>query len=204
MARYHWPLSPIYQSLLQACKSKTWFVITSNADGMFEQNGFDLQKIFTIQGDYSRIQCLAPCRSDAVWPIKPLIEKALPFIDADTQELDDEHIPKCEFCKGDVMLNVNGGNWFLNTAIQEQQRAYETFLNTNIKSGKKTIILEIGAGFNTPGVIRFPMENLVRNQKNVKFIRINQEYPDIPLDLDNNVAMGIRMNANKAVSYLLD
>ena len=34
------------------------FVLTSNADGLFEQSGFDPSKLLTIQGDYGFLQCL--------------------------------------------------------------------------------------------------------------------------------------------------
>ena len=53
------------------------------------------------------------------------------------------------------------------------------------------MVIEIGVGFNTPGVIRWPFERLVTIHKNVSFFRINSDYrnfantarPEIPPEL---------------------
>ncbi|QNP69899.1 hypothetical protein IAG44_10850 [Streptomyces roseirectus] len=45
------------------------------------------------------------------------------------------------------------------------------------------LVIEIGAGFNTPGVIRLPMENLVRHTPGARLVRINPDHPATPEDL---------------------
>jgi len=42
-------------------------------------------------------------------------------------------------------------------------------------------IIEIGVGFNTPSVLRWPMDQLVSQFKNVRLIRINLHAPDVPV-----------------------
>lgn len=51
------------------------FIKTSNADGMFEQEGFDTKSIYLMQGEYGRIQCSKPCSEDSVWSARPYMEK---------------------------------------------------------------------------------------------------------------------------------
>lgn len=122
-ARYNWPKSSVYQDLLRigGLKDDKYFVYTSNADGMFEQNGFPVEKILTTQGcysykyfllttvgDYSRLQCLTPCSPDAVFPSLPYVKAALPKIDPETQELTDSSlVPKCPRCKVDRRTSEN-------------------------------------------------------------------------------------------------
>jgi hypothetical protein len=50
-------------------------------------------------------------------------------------------------------------------------------------------VLEIGAGFNTPTVTRFPMESIVRDVPGAKLIRVNPTHPHVPLDID---AIGLK------------
>jgi len=54
---------------------------------------------------------------------------------------------------------------------------------------KKLLVIEIGCGFNTPVVTRFPAESIVRNHPNARFIRINYDQADVPKDLPR--ALGI-------------
>lgn len=53
----------------------------------------------------------------------------------------------------------------------EQDRKFGEFLTENID--KNVVLLELGVGFNTPTIIRFPFENLVREHKNISLIRLN-------------------------------
>ena len=49
---------------------------------------------------------------------------------------------------------------------------------------KNVVVVEIGAGFNTPTVTRFPAETFVRSLQNRgKLIRINPSDPEVPSDL---------------------
>ena len=84
--------------------------MSSNADDMFFKNGFDEKRLFTPQGSYALMQCLKPCRN-ATWPTKPVIDRILPTIDSETQEvIDPEVIPRCPDCGGPVLMNVRGGD----------------------------------------------------------------------------------------------
>ena len=40
---------------------------------------------------------------------------------------------------------------------------------------KKTVLLELGVGFNTPTIIRFPFEKMVNVWKNTSLVRINKD-----------------------------
>lgn len=50
---------------------------------------------------------------------------------------------------------------------------YEKFLDEN--KDKSVLLLEFGVGFNTPGIIRFPFEQMTSQNKNWKLIRFNKE-----------------------------
>lgn len=47
------------------------------------------------------------------------------------------------------------------------------------------VLLEIGVGFNTPEIIRFPFEQMTYNDLNTTLIRINKDYPMTMLEISN-------------------
>jgi NAD-dependent SIR2 family protein deacetylase len=62
--------SPVYEGLLRLVREKDRFVLTTNVDAMFVRNGFDPERVWSIQGDYAFLQCLRPCTTE-VWPSAP-------------------------------------------------------------------------------------------------------------------------------------
>lgn len=44
-------------------------------------------------------------------------------------------------------------------------------------SVKRLLLIEIGVGYNTPSIIRFPFENMTYNFKDTYLVRINKDYP---------------------------
>jgi hypothetical protein len=53
--------------------------------------------------------------------------------------------------------------------------------------------LELGVGFNTPGIIRYPFENMVYHNHNATLIRMNKNHPE-----------GIEENQHKTISFMED
>lgn len=62
---------------------------------------------------------------------------------------------------------------------------------------KKLVLLELGVGFNTPTIIRFPFERLVREHDNISLIRLNLDQAVIPESLGCRV---VGINADMAES----
>lgn len=199
---YNLPNSEVYQNLLRLVEDKNYFVITSNVDGLFAQHGFDEAKIYTPQGDFKYMQCYTPCTRQ-VWESKPVIEAALSFLDKSTQELTNpDVIPKCKFCGGAASMNVRGGDFFLHDPHEEQYDKFQKWLQSTIP--KKLVILEIGAGFNTPTVIRHRMEHITRQHPSANMVRINMQYEELPRSLvEHGLGVGIRDKASPTFVSLL-
>ncbi len=47
----------------------------------------------------------------------------------------------------------------------------------------KTVLLEMGVGFNTPSIIRFPFERLASEHSNITLIRMNVSHAEKQLDI---------------------
>jgi hypothetical protein len=55
--------------------------------------------------------------------------------------------------------------------------------------GKSTVFLELGVGYNTSGIIRFPFESMVRNNHNAILIRLNRDdLQGMPENLESTIA----------------
>lgn len=48
---------------------------------------------------------------------------------------------------------------------------------------KKLLILELGEGFNTPNIFRWPFEKITLINQKAKMYRVNDEFPQIPEDI---------------------
>lgn len=60
-----------------------------------------------------------------MWLSKPVIDKALPFLDKSIQQItNDDVLPKCEYCGGAATMNVRGGDYFLEDPYEEQADKY--------------------------------------------------------------------------------
>lgn len=168
----------VYKQLLRiAQQCGNYFVKTTNADGLFERNGFPKDRIFTPQGDYCRYQCLTPCTQET-WSTESLIEQYLPLIDRRTQQLPKGIHPKCPRCGGPTFLNVRGGDWFVETPYEEESQRYSAWLKRNV--GKRLLVLDLGSGFNTPMWIRWPAEKIVAEHPSARLIRVNLHHPEVP------------------------
>jgi O-acetyl-ADP-ribose deacetylase (regulator of RNase III)/NAD-dependent SIR2 family protein deacetylase len=173
---WSWP-SPLYNSLLTLANEfgpGGAFVRTSNADGFFVKNGFDRDVVATPQGAYEVLQCMANCRPDATFAAAPFVEAATPHIDPTTQFLTDESkIPWCKYCGGEMMICVRAANWFNERPFVQGERKWREFRKGMLNAGTgKTVILELGVGLSTPGVLSLPNENLVmRGDGNIRLIK---------------------------------
>ncbi|KAJ7172993.1 hypothetical protein C8R43DRAFT_944041 [Mycena crocata] len=179
----NWGHTPVYDALfrLVTIVPKDYFVLTSNADQLFFQSGFDPARIYTPQGGYALLQCMKPCSPDAYFPIQPFIDAARPHLDPATARLPDDVAeklrPRCPRCGStDVFLNVRAADWFLETPQKDAAAAYAAWVAryTKKEEGRRVVLLELGCGFNTPSVIRWPGERMAHTGGGkVTLIRVN-------------------------------
>ncbi|KAM5341346.1 hypothetical protein ACJ41O_014377 [Fusarium nematophilum] len=171
-----WPKTATYQTVLSwlARFGPDAHVRTSNADGLFAQNGWSGEQLSTPQGGYAFLQCLDNCRPEATIPSAPLVADAVPFIDKDTQTLTDPaKVPRCRFCGAKMSICVRAGSWFNDRPFRQGEATWKAWRSRIIREKKKLVILELGVGMNTPGVLRWPNEDFVTEGDGlVKLVRI--------------------------------
>jgi O-acetyl-ADP-ribose deacetylase (regulator of RNase III)/NAD-dependent SIR2 family protein deacetylase len=206
----NWSKAPTYQALLPWLKKfgPDAFVRTSNADGLFLANGWSEKQLSTPQGSYAYLQCLNNCRVDAVIASAPLVADAMPFVDKVSQKLmDPSKIPRCRFCGSDMSICVRAGSWFNPAPYKEGETRWKAWKSRILREKKKLTILELGVGMNTPGVLRWPNEDLVmKSDGMVKLIRVGLG-PEamVPWEQeDGGVSTCIQGDIERAIPLLLE
>ncbi len=68
-------------------------------------------------------------------------------------------LPRCPVCGKPMSIHLRMDNTFVEDETwQERSTAYQEFLEQAMDH--KPVLLELGVGFNTPGIIRYPFERL--------------------------------------------
>jgi NAD-dependent SIR2 family protein deacetylase len=195
--RYDVGKTDVYQKLLKLVEDKEYFVLTTNVEHQFWINGFEDERIFATQGDYGLLQCEKGCH-DKLYPnrdqVFEWVEKTEDF------KIPSEMVPKCPVCGGEMDLNLRKDNYFVEDAKwHEMNDNYSNFLN---KIDGKFVFLEIGVGFNTPGIIRYPFEQMTYNNDDATLIRLNLDYPQaIPENKDKTISFD--ENVEEILDYWL-
>lgn len=195
--RYNEKPLKLYQELYEIVKNKEYFVLSTNVDGQFYNSGFGKDKVFEVQGDYSYLQCENACHNK-LYDNKELVEKWLR--NTKNCKIPSDLVMKCPVCGGNMDMNlrkdanfVQDENWY------RQSEKYEDFLSRS--KGKNVVLLEIGVGFNTPGIIRFPFERMTAISEKTTLIRINKDYPNPMLEIENKT-ISFDEDTNKIIEDL--
>lgn len=190
-------VTALHKTLLDALAGKKLFLLSTNVDGQFEKAGLPSEQIFATQGSYGRIQCSRGCHP------KTYEAEAL-FRQMERERVNGrippELVPRCPVCGGKMAMNLRSDNYFVEDEHwHAAEERFGEFL-TECRD-KNTVLLELGVGFNTPMIIRFPFEKLCREQENVHLVRLSRSKAVIPADLDDR-AVGINADMARSISDL--
>jgi NAD-dependent SIR2 family protein deacetylase len=167
--RYMNAPEPLYENLYELIKDKDYFVLTTNVDHCFQKAGFDKHRLFYTQGDYGLFQCSKPCHRetyDNEEMICQMVEQQ------EDMKIPTELVPKCPVCNEPMSMNLRADNTFVEDKgwHMAAQRYYEF---TQRHKNMKVLYLELGVGYNTPGIIKYPFWNMTAENPNAVYACIN-------------------------------
>lgn len=158
-----------YYDLLELVKDKDYFVITTNVDHCFQKTGFDKERLFYTQGDYGLLQCSEPCCNET-FENEDMIWKML--AGQKNMRVPTELLPVCPHCGKPLTMNLRSDDSFVeNTGWHSAAERYEKFLRT--RSGKRILFLELGVGFNTPVIIKYPFWKMTAQNIRATYACVN-------------------------------
>ena len=119
-------------------------------DHCFQKAGFDKKRIFYTQG-YQIDTTGELTISEGTIP-----KRAIPS----------ELVPHCPHCGKPLTMNLRADDTFVeDEGWHQAAERYSNFLRT--RDGLKTLYLELGVGYNTPGIIKYPFWQMtLKNHQN--------------------------------------
>lgn len=187
-----------YDKLFELVKNKDYFVITTNVDHCFQRSGFDKKRLFYTQGDYGLFQCSEPCHNKT-YDNEEIIRK---MYDAEkNMKIPTELIPVCPVCGRPMTTNLRADDRF----VQDEGwyaacGRYEDFIRRH--EGLKTVYLELGVGYNTPVIIKYPFWKQTAQNENESYVCINLGEADAPPEIKNR-SVCIEEDIAKVISDLI-
>ena len=169
--RYMDATKSVYDDLLKLVQGKDYFAITTNVDHCFQKAGFDKKRLFYTQGDYGLFQCSEPCcqetfDNEAV--IREMVKRQ------EDMKVPAELLPVCPYCGKPLTMNLRCDNMFVqDVGWHRAAERYENFLRTRDEGGK-ILFLELGVGYNTPVIIKYPFWQMTAKNPNAIYACINQ------------------------------
>lgn len=150
--RYDLGANPLYVQLRELLAGRDYFVLTTNVDHQFQLAGFDKQRLFYTQGDYGLFQCSKPCCRETFGneaAIRAMFEQQRDM------RIPSELIPRCPHCGAEMSMNLRADDTFVQDdgwfAAAARYRDFE-----RRHRGMRTLYLELGVGYNTPAIIKYP------------------------------------------------
>ena len=185
-----------YSDLLRLVKDKDYFVLTTNVDHCFQKAGFDKKRLFYTQGDYGLFQCTKPCcqrtwdNEDAVrkmvlsqgYTIGDQNELLLPEGAEAEMRVPAELLPKCPNCGRPLTMNLRSDDKFVeDDGWQSAAAEYEAWLTQH--RDRKVVFLEIGVGYNTPGIVKYTFWQQVYRNEKAFYACLNMEEQPVPEEI---------------------
>jgi NAD-dependent SIR2 family protein deacetylase len=166
--RYTDAPKPVYNKLFDLVKDKDYFVITTNVDHCFQKAGFDKKRLFYTQGDYGLFQCSIPCHNKT-YENEEIVRRMVE--EQKDMRIPTELIPKCPVCGKPMTMNLRSDDKFVeDEGWHEAAARYENFLRT--RKGK-VLFLELGVGYNTPVIIKYPFWQMTAKNPDAVYACIN-------------------------------
>ena len=183
--RYTDAPKPVYADLLDLVKDKDYFVLTTNVDHCFQKAGFDKKRLFYTQGDYGLWQCGEPCHDGTYDNAETVRAMALsqgwritgdgltPPEDGAPLKMTvpSELLPVCPVCGKPMTMNLRADDRFVeDEGWHRAAERYENFLRTR---GGKVLFWELGVGFNTPVIIKYPFWQMTAARPEAVYACVN-------------------------------
>lgn len=156
------PMRKAYGDLYQMVREKDYFVVTTLTDGALYDTAFEPERFVAPCGNIHWQQCSKACTKD-IW--------------------EEGEVPdgRCPHCGEPLCGNTIQAETYIEEGYLPMWKRYQLWLTTTLN--KELVVLELGEGFRTPTVIRWPFEKTVFFNKKAWMFRVNKEVCQIPREI---------------------
>ncbi len=167
--RYEDAPKPVYGRLLQLVRDKDYFILTTNVDHCFQKAGFDKGRLFYTQGDYGLWQCSKACHEktyDNETQVRRMVAEQRDM------KIPSALVPHCPVCGAPMTMNLRCDNSFVqDDGWYAAAGRYEDFIRRH--KDMHLLFLELGVGYNTPVIIKYPFWQMTAQNGRAVYACIN-------------------------------
>jgi len=167
--RYDVSAGKPYLDLLRLVQDKDYFVLTTNVDHQFQLAGFDKKRLFYTQGDYGLWQCSKACHNktyDNEQAVRRMVREQRDM------RIPTELVPSCPVCGAPMTMNLRCDDLFVqDEGWDKAQSRYDDFVRRH--KNLDILYLELGVGFNTPGIIKLPFWQMTAENPRATYACLN-------------------------------
>lgn len=179
--RYMKAPKPVYEDLYDLIKEKDYFVITTNVDHCFQKAGFDKKRLFYTQGDYGLFQCSVPCHTKTYDNKETVMQMINQQKD---MKIPSRLMPKCPVCGADMTMNLRADDKFVED--EGWHRACGNYRDFLLRHRNMPILfLELGVGYNTPVIIKYPFWQMTAENTQAVYACINFGGAECPEQIES-------------------
>lgn len=226
--RYECGAGQVYRDLLELLSGKDYFVLTTNVDHQFQLAGFDKKRLYYTQGDYGLFQCGRPCRQET-YDNELMVRVMYASLREDSSgtsalggglsaggtladnvplqgravrtAIATELVPHCPHCGAELTTNLRCDERFAED--EGWHRAAERYYDfVRRSSGCKVLFLELGVGYNTPGIIKYPFWQMTSQNLDATYACVNLGQSMAPPVIESR-SITIDADISQVVSDLL-
>lgn len=151
-----------YDALGRLLKDKDYFIVTTNTDAAIYASSLDGERIVAPCGNETWRQCSKACTKD-IW---------------EPGEIPDDI---CPHCKAPLTGNTREAETYIEEGYLPQWQKYTKWLTMTIN--RKLLVLELGEGFQTPTVIRWPFEKTVYFNRKAHMYRVHETLSQVTQEI---------------------
>lgn len=197
--RYAAGIGKPYADLLELVKDKDYFVVTTNVDHQFQLAGFDKKRLFYTQGDYGLWQCSKACHDktyDNENPVRQMVARQKDM------KVPTKLVPKCPVCGAPMTMNLRCDSSFVqDEGWYAAANRYHEFIHRH--RNLHILLLELGIGANTPGIIKYPFWRMTAENPKAVYTCINYGEAFCPQEIEKQ-SLCINRDIGSVLSNLSD
>ena len=172
-------LKAAYEALYDLIKEKDYYIVTTLTDGAVYEMPFDKNRIVAPCGNIHWRQCSKACTKD-IW---------------EESEVPDD---VCPHCKAPLTGNTIKAETYIEEGYLPRWKDYMKWQAGTIN--RSLVILELGEGFATPTVMRWPFEKIIYFNRKSRLYRINENFYQLPKEAEER---GVSVHEN-SVRWMLE
>ena len=136
-------------------------------------------RLFCTQGDYGLFQCSEPCCQET-WDNEETVRRMM--AEQRNMRVPSELIPHCPRCEKPLTMNLRSDDKFVqDEGWYRAAGRYEDYLRRHQRG--KVLYLELGVGYNTPAIIKYPFWKMSLRNRQAVFACVNRGQAVCPVDL---------------------